>query len=84
MPKFTISLTQATVDKLQTHVQRTNENAGTTLTLQQWMTLNLQELAIAEQLAATVAAIQEQQQRDAQTTLDDAVRTARDELLAQL
>ncbi len=84
MPKFTTTLTQATVDKLQQHVQRTNENAGTTLTLQQWITLHLQELAITDELAAAVTAIQQQQQRDAQTTLDDAVRTARDELLAQL
>ncbi len=84
MPKFTLNLTQAAVDKLQTHVQRTNDNTGANLTLTQWITLHLQEVAIADQLAAAVTAIQEQHQRDAQTALDDALRTARDELLAEL
>ncbi len=84
MPKFTTTLTQATVDKLQQHVQRTNENAGTILTLQQWITLHLQELAITDELAAAVTALQEQQKRDAQATLDAAIKTTRDELLAEL
>ena len=84
MPQFTIALTQTAVDKLQPHVQRTNENNGTSLTLQQWMTLHLQELAIADELTAAIAAIQEQQKRDAETTLNDAVRATRDELLAKL
>ncbi len=84
MPKFTIDLSPAAVNKLQRQVQRTNENAGTTLTLQQWIALHLRELAISDELATTVQAIQNQQQQDAHTALEDAVRTARDELLAKL
>lgn len=84
MPKFTIDLSQATVDKLQQQVQRTNENTGTSLTLQQWITLHMKEIAIADDLTAAIAALQEQQQRDAQATLDAAITTARDQLLAEL
>jgi hypothetical protein len=84
MPRFAIDLSQKAVNKLQAQVQRTNENAGTSLTLQQWMTLHLRELAITDELGAAVAAIQEQQQQNAQTALEAAVRTARDELLAEL
>lgn len=84
MPKITIDLSQAAINKLNVKVQRTNENAGTNLTLKQWLQLHAQELAIEQELATAVQAIQEQQQRDAQTALEDAVRTARDELLAEL
>lgn len=84
MPKFTIDLSAKAVTALQTQVTRTNENEGTAYTLQQWITLHLNELAITDELGAAVAAIQEQQQRDAQTTLDTAIRAARDQLLAAL
>jgi hypothetical protein len=84
VPKFTIDLSQNTVDKLQAQVQRTNENTGSSLTLQQWMTLHLRELAITDELTAAVTAIRDQQQQDAQTALEAAVRAKRDELLAEL
>ncbi len=84
MPNFTLTLTQTAVDKLQAVVTRTNDNICDNLTLLQWMTLHLQEVAIADQLAAAVTAVQEQHQRDAQTALDAALRTVRDELLAEL
>ena len=84
MPSFTITLTQKTVDKLQQQVQRTNENTGTTLTLTQWIKLNQEERAIADDLTAAITAIQQQQQADAQTAFNDAVTAARDELLAEL
>lgn len=84
MPQFTITLTQKAVDKLQQQVQRTNENQGTSLTLKQWMTLHLRELAITDELNAAVTGLRDEQQRDAQTALEAAIRTARDELLANL
>lgn len=84
MPKFTTALSQATVTNLNKIVARTNENAGTALTLQQWITLHLQELAISDDLTAAITALQHQQQADAQTALDTAITAARDELLAGL
>lgn len=84
MPDFTITLTQKAVDKLQQQVQRTNENQGTSLTLKQWMTLHLRELAITDELNAAVTGLRDEQQRDAQTALEAAIRTARDQLLANL
>lgn len=84
MPDFTITLTQKAVDKLQQQVQRTNENQGTSLTLKQWMTLHLRELAITDELNAAVTGLRDEQQRDAQTALETAIRTARDQLLANL
>jgi hypothetical protein len=82
MPKFTIDLKQKTVDKLQAQVQRTNENQGTSYTLQVWLKRHIDELAIAEELGLAVNALQEQHQRDGQIALDAAIRSKRDELLA--
>lgn len=84
MPDFTITLTQKAVDKLQQQVQRTNENQGTSLTIKQWITLHLRELAITDELNAAVTGLRDEQQRDAQSTLEAAIRTARDQLLANL
>lgn len=84
MPQFTITLTQKAVDKLQQQVQRTNENQGTSLTIKQWITLHLRELAITDELNAAVTGLRDEQQRDAQTALEAAIRTARDQLLANL
>ncbi len=82
MPKFTIDLSQGTVDKLQVLVQRSNENQGTNLTLQQWLKGNADEMAIAEELGLAVTALQEQQQKDANAALDASIRAKRAELLA--
>ena len=84
MPKFTIDLKQKTVDKLQVLVQRTNENQGTNLTLLQWLKHHVDELAIAEELGLAVTALQEQQQKAANSALDASIRAKRDELLADL
>jgi hypothetical protein len=84
MPKFTIDLTQNAVDKLQAQVQRTNETNGTDLTTQQWIVLHLQELAIARDLSTAVQSLQQQQQEDADATLQAAIRAKRDQLLQEL
>ena len=82
MPKFTIDLKQKTVDKLQVLVQRTNENQGTSYTLQEWLKHHIDELAIAEELGLAVTALQEQQQKEANAALDASIRAKRAELLA--
>jgi hypothetical protein len=84
VPKFTIDVTDKTLARLQAEVDRTNANQGTTLTVQSWILLHLQEVAIAPELATAVDQLRRQQEADAQAALDAAVRTARDAMLAGL
>jgi hypothetical protein len=84
MPDLTITLRQATVDKLQREVQRTNEAQGTDYTTSEWIALHLDEIAIAPELQAAVEALQRQAETDARQHLETAIKTARDELLAAL
>ena len=84
MPKFTLTVTDAHLIKLQGVVSTHNANTGQALTVQQWLDLHLQEVAIAGDLQTAIAAIQKQQEQDAQQSLTDAINTTRDELLAQL
>ncbi len=80
MPSFNIQLSDKAIDRLQTHVQRTNDANGEALTLRDWITLHLRELAIADDLPAAVA----QLQRETQDTLAAAIRAKRDQLLQEL
>ncbi len=84
MPQFTITISQAALDKLKAEVDRYNNDNGATLTVLQWTTLHLKEVAIARELSSAVAAIQHQQQEDANAALQAAVITARDSLLQSL
>lgn len=84
MPKFTIDITDKTLARLQAEVDRTNANQGTALTVQAWILLHLQEVAIAPDLATAVDQLRRQQETDAQASLDAAVRAARDAMLAAL
>ncbi len=80
MPKFTVELPRKAVDRLQPHVQRSNDTNGTTLTLRQWIELHLKELAIADDLTTAY----QQAQRDSQDTLHQTLRTTRDQLIQEL
>ncbi len=84
MPDFTITLSPRAVQRLKTLMQRTNETEGTSLTLCDWITLHLRELAIAQDLSAAIPTLQEQTKRDAETTLQAAITTTRDQLLQGL
>ncbi len=81
MPQFTITLSQKAVDRLSAQVQRTNDANGTDLAVRDWIELHLKEIAIADDLAAAMRTIQDQQQRDAQDALQAAIRAQRDHLL---
>ncbi len=80
MPRFSIELSAKAVQKLQPQVQRTNDSAGTSLTLKDWITLHLNELAIADDLAPAV----DQLATETQDTLTAAIRAKRDQLLQEL
>jgi hypothetical protein len=84
LPQFTITLSQKAVDRISAQVQRTNDTNGTDLAVRDWIELHLKEIAIADDLAAMMKAIQEQQQRDAHDVLQAAVRAQRDHLLEDL
>ena len=80
MPRFIIDLSQKAVDKLQAHVQRTNDANATSYTLKDWIALHLKELAIADDLPLAI----DQLQRESQDTLNAAIRAKRDRLLQEL
>jgi hypothetical protein len=84
VPKFTIDISDKTLARLQAEVDRTNANQGTALTVQAWILLHLQEIAIAPDLAAAIEQLRQQQETDANAALETAVKTARDELIASL
>ncbi len=84
MPSFTITLSPKSVQRLKTLMQRTNDTEGTSLTLRDWITLHLRELAIAQDLSAALPALQEQTKRDYETALQAAITTTRDQLLQEL
>ena len=84
MPRFIIDLPQKAVTRLQRQVQRTNDSTGDTLTLRDWLTIHIKEIAIAEDLATAVRELQQQQEKDAQATLEHAARAERDRLLQEL
>lgn len=84
MPKLTITLTTKTVRRLRNKVSTTNGNEGTAYTLVQWITLHLKELAISDDLTATVTLLQQQKEQEANDNLEAAIHAARDELIAAL
>ena len=84
MPQFTFTFSTNEITALQKITTTHNANTGQALTVQQWLDLHHKELAITEDLTAAVRVLHEQQQQDAQATLEAAINTARDQLLAQL
>ena len=84
MPRITIDLTDKAVAGLQGECDRTNAQQGTKLTVDEWIAVHLQEVAVAQQLAATISALTEQHRRDAQAALTAAIKATRDELVASL
>jgi len=84
MPKFTIDLTDKALAGLQAEVTRYNGNAGTTLTVAEWIDLHLKEIAISPDLSAALDQLRKQAEADVNAALDAAIATARAELLAAL
>ena len=80
----TTDLPDAAVPKLQVQVDRNNAATNTALALADWITLHLQEIAIADDLAAAFEQLRQQGEKDANAALDAAVKTTRDEMLASL
>ncbi len=84
MPDYTITLSPKAIQRLKILMQRTNETEGTSLTLRDWITLHLRELAIGPDLSAAIPPLQEQTKRDAEATLQAAIIATRDQLLQEL
>ncbi len=84
MPQFTITVSADHLARLQALVDRANADQGLALTVKDWILLNLKELALAPQIAAAAESLRLQVERDAQATLDAAVRAERDRLLTEL
>lgn len=84
MPSFTVTLSQAAVDKLKAVVARDNANNGTALTVQDWLLLHLQEIAITDDLMGAVEGMRQQTEKQANTDLQAAIKAERERLLATL
>jgi len=91
VPRITITvdgkahdLPDAAVPRLQAEVDRNNAANKTTLPLGDWIALHLQEIAIGADLVAAVEQLRKQQEADANTALEAAVKAARDQLIAAL
>ena len=72
------------VPQLQLACDRTNAAQKTALPLGDWLALHLQEIAIANELAAAVGQLRQQQEDGANAALEAAVKTTHDQLLAAL
>jgi hypothetical protein len=66
MPDFTITLSAAAVARLQVIVAAYNAGQGTNLTAREWMMLHLKELAISQELRASLEQIRTQAEADLQ------------------
>ncbi len=66
---FTITLSQAAVDRLQLVTARYNAENGASLTLSDWMHLHLRDVAIQEEWAQSAEQLQRQAQTDAQAAI---------------
>jgi len=84
MPEFTISVPQKAVDRLQQLVARYNDNTGSSLTLRDWLTLHLKEMAVQNEMAERAAEIRRQQELEANQMYADAVKAEQDRLIAGL
>ena len=91
MPRLTITLDgqtaglpDAVVPALQRLTDRTNAAQKTALTVLEWLTTHLKEVAIADDLTAAIEQLRRQQETDAQATLESGAKAARDELIAAL
>lgn len=80
MPRFSITLSAAAVQRLQAIVDRYNANTGQALTVSQWIHLHLLELCVQDELAA---ALQQIEQRKRQEVADE-YRLERDRLIQGL
>jgi hypothetical protein len=78
-PQFTLTLTPATVARLQRVVARHNGEHGAALTLGEWLALHVRELAVQEEL------VEEQQRlvRQAERDVAAALLAAKERLLGE-
>ena len=84
MPTFTITISDAAVTRLQAVVARYNAAQGTSLTVKEWVVVQLRHIAIQDELAAQRAGIIEQKQQEADAALQLALKQASDSLIASV
>jgi len=85
MGKHTIDLPAGTDNRLLArHVAPYNILTAKDLTLDDWITLHLNELAINDELAAVAGTLQAQAQRNHDDALTSAINAERDRLLTEL
>lgn len=80
MPQFTITISQAALNRLTALVDTYNANSGQSLTVAEWIVLHLKEVALANDLAAAAQALERQKQQE----LQQAIAAERERLLRTL
>ena len=78
MAKYTLTIADAAVPKLQALVAAYNADNGATLTVEAWLTLHVKELAIQDEVVAAAQRFRQQAEADAHA----ATLAERDRLLA--
>lgn len=78
MPQFQIEWTVSALSRLQEVVTRYNADSGARLTVREWITLHLEEIAVQEGLSQRVLELH----RQAETELNAAIRAEKERLLA--
>lgn len=77
MPRFTFEITEPAVLRLQAVAARYNADNGQSLTVTEWLSLHLRELAIQDELVQSVEAIRRQKENETHA----AVLAERDRLM---
>ncbi len=81
MARHTIDLSDECERRLAVIVAEYNSRNQTSLTLETWLQLHIREVAIGRDLAASVAALTEQSQRQAEADLNAAAAAEKARLL---
>jgi hypothetical protein len=78
MPQITVDISAAGAAKLQLIVDAHNNRNQTALSLADWLQLHLREMAVQDDVATAIQALQKQKEDE----LKDAIASERDRLLA--
>ena len=84
MAKFTIDLSDQAVSRLQVIVDKYNRDKGKSLTLQEWMVENLNDVAVNDEMVLEIEKIKQTESELFRQRVQEAANLKRDELVTKL
>ena len=84
MAKFTIDLSDQAVSRLQVIVDKYNQDKGKSLTLQEWMVENLNDVAVNDEMVLEIEKIKQTESELFRQRVQEAANLKRDELVTKL